>query len=792
MPEGLFSLIELSLSGTGVPGSQVDISVSLVNLQPREYVFKITGAGTGIPDFEIPAQLVPAYGYTYFTITVIMPNNDLVVNVISWYLDPDHFELFQDVLDTDVLYKQGGGDPIPTLIFLDTSINSGDVAPYEFSGFQPYATVTFTFRAASGVIEETFYQAANSSGGGFGGFILNFTPGIYSCIATDNYGHSSPIVTITIGGSSINSGVIEDFIVSKGSSQYKLSLGQIPAQATVGLADFELTVKFRANSANSGRATFTCRAVVTDPDGYQLTPVPSSDPADLSPGELGSAFGTFQFPVVNKSGLWSLYIVFTLGDGTVVATWGPLPLFNVSGRTGDVTAVWINKESEGNGIAVPTTVIANSETWEIGCTIKNTCTEPYDVKIEYHITDPTSTVHSFIHSDQPLSPASYHLQPGESLPVTRNVKPTTPVPVNKTGDWLYTINLLTYPVGEQLKTVSGKAFTATGVQGAITSMWYNKGSVDEAGFGTDVDADGQSFEVGFKAKITSTDTVRAGVQVEIWDPTGIKRTVPPIDYTGMAPGVEYPVTQPIGTSNWRVDKTGDWTIKLKLLKENDGTVIAEWPATGNGLLFKAAPEAAFSDLTITGYRKKTTGASAASVDVTEGDILEVDISFNYDSPEAFIKQITVGLSIAPGFDYPLSFNVDLDEGTELAAETTVDIPINASAGLRNDTYDIRAELDDLEATAAGAVVVTGMPESTLAGIGEMVLLMVMMMIMSMMMEAMGGLGEPAGYPKPVTRAVVRGAKAIGSGVKRVTRYFGERGEEEKRVTEYLGEGEEEY
>lgn len=794
MPEGLFSSIDLSLTGTGVPGSSVVVSVSLVNLQPREYVFKISGAGTGIPNFEIPAQLVPAYGYTYFTITVTMPNNDLVVNAISWYLNPEDFELYQDVLDTEVLYKQGGAT-IPTLTFLDTTINSGDVAPYEFSGFQPYATVTFTFRTASGVIEEVFYQAANGDGGGFGGFILNFTPGIYSCIATDNYGHSSQIVTITIGGSGINGGVIVDFTVTKGSSQYKLSLGQIPAQATVGLNDFELVVQFRASQNNSGDVPFTCRPVVIDPDGYQLIPSPATDTTGLSPGELGSAFGAFQFPVVNKAGLWRLHITFTLSDGTVVATWGPLPLFNVAGRTGDITAVWINKESEGNGVAVPTTVVANGETWEIGCTVQNTCTEPYHVKLEYHIVDPTGTIHSFVHSDQLLSPDSYHLQPGESLNVTRNVKPTTPVPVNKTGDWLYTINLLTYPVGEQLKTVSGKAFTATGAKGAITDMWYNKGSVDEADFGTNVDADNQSFEVGFKAKITSTDTVQAGVQVEIWDPTGKKRTVPVIDYTGMAPGVEYPVTQPIGTSDWKVDKTGDWTIKLKLLKFSDGTVIAEWPATGNGLLFKAEPEASFSDLTITGYRKKVTGAGAASVSVTEGDTLEVDVSFKYSSPDAVQKQLMAGLGIFPSVDYKLYFDVDLPEGTDLIKEDTLQIPITSSAGLRNDTYDIWVGIKDLSVRENDAVIVSGMPESTLGNIGEMILMVVVVMVMSMMMEAMSGFGEPAGAParpKPVTEAVVKGAKAIGSGVKRVTRYFGERGEEEKRVTEYLQEGEEEF
>ncbi|MCJ7744027.1 MAG: hypothetical protein MUO99_05655, partial [Dehalococcoidales bacterium] len=174
MPEGLFSAIDLTLSGTGVPGSQVTVTVALANIAPMgyAYAFKITGYGIGIPDFEIPWRLVPGYGVAYFTTTFTMPNQDCVVSVRSWCLTAIDPEVWvQDTLDTRVIYKAGG--VTPTLTLSNTNPRYGDTVSYNFVGFQANALVTLTCRNASGTILGSTTKTADASGAGTGTLYVN-------------------------------------------------------------------------------------------------------------------------------------------------------------------------------------------------------------------------------------------------------------------------------------------------------------------------------------------------------------------------------------------------------------------------------------------------------------------------------------------------------------------------------------------------------------------------------------------------------------------------------------------
>lgn len=423
--------------------------------------------------------------------------------------------------------------------------------------------------------------------------------------------------------------------------------------------------------------------------------------------------------------------------------------------TGEILDVWVNKGSQ-NHIAVPASVEADGQGFEFGVTWKNTCDHNYDVKYEYVIRRPDLT------TALSYSSPFYGMVPDQERSDEKNVDT-----VDLAGEWTYTLKLILRD-GTILDERSGVCLDAVGPSGAITSMWFNQGSHTRAPFGSIIPADGQNFEVGLTFTNRYHQTVICGVKVEVWDPDGIKQPTPIVDYTGVAPDEDLPVEYQFGA----VDKAGEWLIKLTLLSRDEQTVMAEWPLTGNGVLFDVQPVAELTDLVILSYAKNVFAeATALSLGVSPGDTLTVSLSFMYTVPSSAKIRLNGSLWIPPGVDYTVPFEIDLSGGTDQMWEGDIEIPITDEVGLKNDTYHLLVSLPGhgLSAQVDNAIVCTGMTGGFLGGIGEiggLIGMMITMMIVMMMMQMMGGfIGGGIGGPAKVGEKAGEWAKTKGAGAR---------------------------
>jgi hypothetical protein len=141
--------------------------------------------------------------------------------------------------------------------------------------------------------------------------------------------------------------------------------------------------------------------------------------------------------------------------------------------------------------------------------------------------------------------------------------------------------------------------------GTITDKWINKAPEgNRIPIPAQVVADGNTFEVGVKYKNLSGKTVTVGPRVEVWDPddpqhAGAPRVSPAVDWTGMSHGEELSTEYNI----CRVDKPGNWLIRIDLLMNRDNPVVVD---TWFGLLFYASEEAPppeFSEFQISSFSK---------------------------------------------------------------------------------------------------------------------------------------------------------------------------------------------
>lgn len=505
-------------------------------------------------------------------------------------------------------------------------------------------------------------------------------------------------------------GVITDKWVDKSPEGTHLS---IPATVSADGNAFEVGVRYK--STWSTDYFVTGKVTVTDPGGVVYSPTPNR--VGISPNEeLGFKF---QLPAVNKTGIWTILIQFLLDDGSEAARFGPATCLNVPSLTGKITGTWINKGSAVK-VSMPATVDADGQTFEIGVGWKNTYTTSYDARIDIIVRNPAGSIVKSIESPY------YGMTPGQTRENNWNI-----VKVDKAGEWTTSIRLIARD-GSELGRFDGVCLNATGWLGTITSMWFNKGSLIRAPFSTKVEANGQAFEVGARYKNTTVRSVIAGVQVEVWDPDGVKQPTPAVDYTGIAPNEELTKEYQFGA----VDKTGEWMTKLKFITKEGGLIIDEWPAEDKGLLFNATPLAKFSNLSITSYTKKSE-AAAQQLSVQPGDIIVVGVSFKYTTPAPIDVVIVAALWIPPGVDYPNNYGISLDTAIDKIFTGSLEIPIRDDVGLRNDTYHLLVTLPDygLSDQVDNAVTCTGMP----AGVGdvaEMIGMLVIVMMMSMVMNIM--------------------------------------------------------
>lgn len=141
---------------------------------------------------------------------------------------------------------------------------------------------------------------------------------------------------------------------------------------------------------------------------------------------------------------------------------------------------------------------------------------------------------------------------------------------------------------------------------------------------------------------------------------------------------------------------------------------------------------------------KSTSLSAlqlgTQVEVSPGDTLEVEVSFDYRLTEPTQVELWLSLVIPPGRDYTIKYQVYLP-GTGGALETwtgTIEIPITSNVGLKNLTYDLWAEIrgTNLVVKIDAAIVVSGITTGGIGGILDIIPMMVIMMMMSVMMPMM--------------------------------------------------------
>lgn len=541
----------------------------------------------------------------------------------------------------------------------------------------------------------------------------------------------------------------------------------VPTDSTVYAGS---TLYFQGNLQNTSEQTRTVRftADMGYPGGGTRIPFPQSgfnyieyQSFQLTPGFIFGVGGWFEIPETLADGDTITITLRGYVDGAESTEWDIGGRFYSSGGSSpppveppapetDIVLVdkWVNKAPEGSRLPLPVSVARNdNNSFEVGVSWKNN--NPVytrKVKPSVVVTAPDGRIISGPEA------SLYSTSPGETKSKEFNI-----AKVDKAGTWKVSIKLF-YESNQVLAQFDGDCLIVSGPTGAITMYWFNQGSHRKASFGTEISADGQNFEVGIRYKNLTPRTLMAGVQVEVWNPSGIKQPTPPVDWPFL--GIAYNEEQTKEYQFGSVNKTGEWTAKLTFLTKDDSAVLATWPADlEKGLLFKALPKATISDLKILAYRKKA--PSAAVVGVAPGDVIEVDISFNYSVPADRTVNLTAGLYIPPGFDYPTQHNLSLEAGENKTKTATVEIPITADVGLKNDTYHLRVELEGLSDQVDNAVTVTGQ-SGLMDSLGAMVLMMLMMGMMSVTMEFAK---DPSGTLKKGAEVAKKGAEAAAPVIK---------------------------
>jgi len=117
----------------------------------------------------------------------------------------------------------------------------------------------------------------------------------------------------------------------------------------------------------------------------------------------------------------------------------------------------------------------------------------------------------------------------------------------------------------ELDSFSGTVLQASGApEGEITSIWVNKAPEgSRLPLPAAVKADGNTFEIGVRARFTGTVSTIVGIEVTVKDPDGKQRAAPTIDWTGMDYGEELEWEYNI----CRVDKPGAWTTVIRFVTQ---------------------------------------------------------------------------------------------------------------------------------------------------------------------------------------------------------------------------------
>ncbi len=174
--------------------------------------------------------------------------------------------------------------------------------------------------------------------------------------------------------------------------------------------------------------------------------------------------------------------------------------------------------------------------------------------------------------------------------------------IDKPGDW--TINIGLYMNHDNPVLVDSYVGVLCQVEaieyaGTITEVWINK-APEGTGLSPDtaVVADGNTFEVGTRARNDSSVTFTGTVQVVVYDPDHVKRA-DKSDSTGIDPGENLYFGEGLGaTFNiCSVDKAGDWIIVVVFRGDEMTLDHKEYTMTA----VPALPDSEFQNFAITGY-----------------------------------------------------------------------------------------------------------------------------------------------------------------------------------------------
>ncbi len=177
-------------------------------------------------------------------------------------------------------------------------------------------------------------------------------------------------------------------------------------------------------------------------------------------------------------------------------------------------------------------------------------------------------------------------------------------------------------------------------------------------------------------------------------------------------------------------------------------------------------------LTLDGWSKVGGTLGTTPLTISPGETLRTQVTIEYSATKEFVlpSGFWVSLVIDPFRDETFKYNITLPASSTVTSKIfTFDVPITADDTLlHNKTYDLWVEFDNgLQAKASGAVIITGMPETT--SIMSIIPMMIMVMMMSMMMGMMGVQGGTD--PKPI---VIKLAKGVRKGVEVVSRFKGKK------------------
>lgn len=151
------------------------------------------------------------------------------------------------------------------------------------------------------------------------------------------------------------------------------------------------------------------------------------------------------------------------------------------------------------------------------------------------------------------------------------------------------------------------------------------------------------------------------------------------------------------------------------------------------------------------------------VALSPGDILEIEVSFDYKSPTASVPTLWASLGIGIGRDIESFKQIELSASSALKTWTGTTEIVIPTSGKSDGTYWMKVEIDGEEITIQNAVVITGMPTTGIGQIGDMIGMLVLVMMMSMMMNMMQ---DPEAFGAVAGR-VVRRVRGIPERVKEV-------------------------